>query len=103
MRSAYGLDAEPDTTAWRREAACRLDPDMFFTEASERAAVHVCMFHCPVWRDCATDAARTRPVLGVQAGVLWVLDHDTHRGRPSAYQPARAGHGAHCDRWGGGV
>ena len=61
-------------TGWRDLAACRRDPDMWFTPSLRAAAVHVCRKHCPVAEDCYRALRSTSITSGVMAGVAFADD-----------------------------
>lgn len=57
-------------SAWQDKATCRRFPELFFDRSEQRFAVHVCLYHCPVLRDCnawAKERFTDSQVLGGQA------------------------------------
>jgi hypothetical protein len=80
---------------WSTQAACRdLDPDLFFDGNDAPEAVHICLAHCPVRRQCLAHAEQLdpRPFDCVMGGVRW----GTHK--RAIRQPAPAGRCILC-RW----
>lgn len=59
---------------WLERAACRHDPDMWFTGADRTAAVHICRSHCPVIRNCLEALQSTEISYGVMAGLAFAAD-----------------------------
>lgn len=61
---------------WVDRAACvRVDPDLFHDGHVHHQAVHVCLAHCPVMRDCRLWAHSSRPLAWdgqVIGGQVWV-------------------------------
>ena len=60
--------------AWREEAPCAGDPEMWFADlrSDDTAQARAICAGCPVRYDCLDYAVRTRPVDGIWAG----LDHN---------------------------
>lgn len=80
---------------WSTRAACRdTDPDLFFEGHHAGEAVHICLAHCPVRRECLAHAEQLvpPPFDCVMGGVAWA----SHRRR--ARQPAPASRCLLC-RW----
>lgn len=84
--------ATPATTAgagtartndhWSTRAACRhVDPDLFFDGNRKAEAVHVCVTHCDVRRQCLAHAEQLDPppFLCVVGGVQWGAHHRARR------------------------
>jgi hypothetical protein len=77
-------------TSWETRAACRQNPDLWASGFTHQRAlaIHVCVTHCPVYRQCGAGVA-VRPCPGtVQAGVLY---NDAIRPAPAKRQPSASG------------
>lgn len=61
-------------TDWRDRGACRADPDMWFTGETRTAAVHICLAHCPVIRDCREWTETATVCSGVAGGQAFGAD-----------------------------
>jgi hypothetical protein len=61
-------------TDWRDRAACRHDPDLWFTGGDRTTAVHICRAHCPVIAACREALQRTEISYGVMAGMAFAGD-----------------------------
>jgi hypothetical protein len=80
-------------TSWETRAACRHNPDLWASGFTHQRAfaIHICVTHCPVYRQCEAGVA-VRPCPGtVQAGVLY---NDAIRPAPAKRQPSASGR--HC-------
>lgn len=72
---------------WSTRAACRhLDPELFFDGHDAPEAIHVCITHCDVRRECLAHAEQLDPPPFdcVMGGVRW----GTHKRRAGKVEPA---------------
>lgn len=57
--------------SWRDRAPCQKNPELWFTDNTRSAAVHICRSHCPVMEECNAWAVGARFVGGVAGGVAY--------------------------------
>lgn len=65
---------------WQERALCQKNPELWFTESTRTAAVHICRFHCPVLKECQAWAVTAVVISGVAGGVAY-----GHTGAPMRY------------------
>lgn len=104
-RSAWVLrHPRGDELPWWRRAACKNTPHLHGATATigranitgpHAQARHICIWHCPVIRECHAEAMRVQPVDVVHGGLIWASSRHGYRGQPAKYQPD-AGHGPWC-------
>jgi hypothetical protein len=90
-------------TPWRHKAVCRQDPDLWFARNDSAIAAlarHVCLYHCPVVKQCNADALKTKPTEGVWGGLVWHLARNNARGEPLFRQPDPGVCDNKCWKWG---
>lgn len=72
---------------WSTRGHCnQLDPDFFFDPANTSEALHICLQHCTVLRQCEKLALelRPRPYDCVMGGMSWPASHTTARRQAAA-------------------
>lgn len=103
-RSAWGLDSDRADPWWTRVACARTgelhlaEPKQGPTGAGtpQAKAVHICLHHCPVLRQCREDTLAHPPRGMTQGGLVWRDGANTRRPRPAQEQPPDPGCGPWC-------
>lgn len=73
--------------SWEARGLCGAAPEMWYTDSIAEKAIHQCLVHCPVLKECQDKALKEHPAWGVWGGLAWTpSNHNNYRvGQPTMW------------------